>query len=476
MSDTRALLDRISLFRQRLERTPHLLPTDASVAALAAHGPLLSHALRVMAGTNVGEGTLPKQLTVRTRRLLQEARGLVSLQRQLTDDPLMVGLATADPPDSLVEYHRETVAVTESALRMVQAFPESADAQVRLSEGVEGMLRAVRDRLIVARKALAVRQRDLERVDGLARRLIDLTNGRMMDLGWFAVVADGILEDARQAAPLRFPYADPLSVSAYPDSPSMPAPARFVAAHSVAVAQVVARVVAQDFEWSGRPVVPVVTALLMDVGMLQVPADILAKHGPLSSEERRRVEAHPAVGAALIREQIPEAGPLADAVAAHHERPDGTGYPSAIAGEAIPSLARLLSACDTYAALATDRPHRPAHDPRSALSETLRAAEQGRLDADFTEYLIQLSFHPVGTVVELSDGRVAVVAATHPGRTDLRATARPVVAVLTDTDRVVQPRPEFVDLAAAQRGGVTRALDRYERHTLLAKHYPELCG
>ena len=136
----------------------------------------------------------------------------------------------------------------------------------------------------------------------------------------------------------------------------------------------------------------------------------------------------------------------------------------------------MLVVCDVYVVMACDRPHRPASDPRTALTDTLLAAEHGRLDRDFTEYLLALAFHPVGTVVELTDGRVGVVVATHTNRVNLRLTARPVVVVLTDAAGLVLPRPEFVDLAAAERGGVVRVLTAAERTRLLAKHYPELCG
>jgi hypothetical protein len=236
---------------------------------------------------------------------------------------------------------------------------------------------------------------------------------------------------------------------------------------------VVARVVAQDWEWAGRPMVPVLAALLMDVGMLKVPAATLGTRGDLSVDDRRAVERHPEVGAALVRKLAPDAPAVADAIAAHHERPDGTGYPAGTAD--APSLGRLLAACDRYAARVADRPHRPAHDPRSALADCLLDAEQGTLDRDFAEYLLALGFHPVGTVVELADGRTGVVVATHTNRADLRAGGRPVVAVLTDRRGQVLPRPEVVDLAAADRGGVARVPATAERTALLARDYPDLC-
>lgn len=489
MSDTRTLLDRIASFRERLERTPNLVPSAVAaddpeeaktraVAVLAGSGELMSRSLRAVAGVSVNEGPLPAQLTVRARKLLEEARGLIASQRELTGDELLAGLASAEEAaaDPLVCYARETVALTDAALRMVQAFPSSADAQLRMCDGVEAMLRAVRDRLAVAGSAVRVRKTDVERIDGLARRLADVAAGKAVDAGWLNELAEQLLDEARRTAPLRFLFVDPLSTCAYPGGPTVPAPARFVAAHALTVAQVAARVAPQDYEWSARPAVAVVAALLMDIGMLRVPAAVLANAGPLDPDERRQVDAHPEAGARMVRTALPELGLVAEAVAAHHERPDGTGYPLSKCGEDIPSLARMLAVCDFYAALACDRPHRPASDPRTALTDTLLAAEHGRLDRDFTEYLLALAFHPVGTVVELTDGRVGVVVANHTNRVNLRLTARPVVAVLADAAGAVLPRPEFLDLAAAERGGVVRVLTSAERTRLLAKHYPELCG
>jgi hypothetical protein len=89
--------------------------------------------------------------------------------------------------------------------------------------------------------------------------------------------------------------------------------------------------------------------------------------------------------------------------------------------------------------------------------------------------LLHLSFHPVGTVVELTDGRIAVVAATHDGRTNLRASMRPVVAVLADVHGELLPRPEFIDLAATGVGSIVRAVPVAERRDKLADTYPDLC-
>ena len=489
MSDSRVLLDRIAAFRRRLETTAPLLPVvpaddspqavGAAAAALAERPALLNRSLRALTASSVSDGPVPPRLTARARMLLEQARGLIGVQRELAADPLVAGLCLAAElntdgvADPLAVYHRETVALTDAALRMAQLFPESAEVQGRMCDGLEAMLRAVRDRLGVATSAVTAKRKTVERLDGLARQLADVAAGTPVDLAWFARLGEQLIEEARAAGPLQIVTADPQATGGLPGTDPTPAPARFVAAHALVVAQVVARVVSQDWEWAGRPMVPVMTALLMDVGMLKVPGAVLANRGDLSADDRRLVERHPEVGA--VRRLAPDAAAVAEAIAAHHERPDGTGYPAAMKGDDLPSLARLMAVCDQYAASVADRPHRPAHDPRTALTDCLMAAEQGRLDRDFSEYLLALSFHPVGTVVELADGRVGVVVATHTNRADLRAGGRPVVAVLTDRRGQVMPRPEVIDLAAADRGGVARVPSTAERTRLLARDYPDLC-
>ena len=495
MSDTRALLTRISAFRQRLEQTPPLTPVTNSLspttlipdraAALAMIGEWLSHSLRQLAGPAMTDGSVPPRLTARARRLLEEARDVVAVQKQLTDDPVLNRLSAPRPPrpdgtlsepEPIVSYHRATVAMTEAALRLVQAFPESAEVQLRLCEGLEAMLRGIRERLGVAQQVLADKKRELLRRDRLSRILAALSAGHPVQLQALATLAEELLEDARRGLPIRFLSGDPAGFGGVEASDNSLPMARYVAATSLTVAQVVARIAPHDYEWASRPLVPVVAALLMDVGMVSLPASVIGKGNALTAEEYRQVERHPAKSAEIIRRLLPEAVPLADAIAAHHERLDGTGYPQALSGEAIPSLARLLAVCDHYAAMASDRPHRLAHDPRHALTETMLAAEQGRLDRDFSEYLLNLSFHPVGTVIELTDGRIGVVVAVHTGRVNLRATTRPVVAILIDENGQTLARPDYVDLAASERGSIMRAVPTAECRRRLANRYPDICG
>lgn len=116
--------------------------------------------------------------------------------------------------------------------------------------------------------------------------------------------------------------------------------------------------------------------LLHDIGMIDVPAEILARPRALDVTELALVHRHPEVGAALL-EGIDFGGLVAETVLQHHERMDGSGYPKGLSGEAILLEARILAVADTIVAMCAARPHRPALGIDAALDEINRNA--GRL-------------------------------------------------------------------------------------------------
>ncbi len=100
-------------------------------------------------------------------------------------------------------------------------------------------------------------------------------------------------------------------------------------------------------------------ALLHDIGKLAVPEHIISKPGRLTPEEFEKMKIHPVVGAEILeRVQFPY--PVAPIVRAHHEKWDGTGYPSGLKTETIPMGARIIAAVDCLDALASDRQYRRA--------------------------------------------------------------------------------------------------------------------
>jgi len=114
---------------------------------------------------------------------------------------------------------------------------------------------------------------------------------------------------------------------------------------------------------------------LHDVGKVAVDEEILRKPGPLTDDEWKQVKRHPEVGADLLFSA--NLGRLASWVLAHHERPDGRGYPFGMTSEEIPLPARILAVADAYDAMTTDRVYKAAMSHAYASRELRdRAGEQ----------------------------------------------------------------------------------------------------
>jgi diguanylate cyclase (GGDEF)-like protein len=112
-------------------------------------------------------------------------------------------------------------------------------------------------------------------------------------------------------------------------------------------------------------------AELHDVGKAAIPDAILAKPGPLNEDEWAFVRRHTVIGERIVR-AAPSLAHTADLVRWHHERPDGTGYPDALAGDEIPIGARIIAVADVFDAMVSDRPYRAGRSIDEALAELRR--------------------------------------------------------------------------------------------------------
>jgi HD-GYP domain-containing protein (c-di-GMP phosphodiesterase class II) len=116
-----------------------------------------------------------------------------------------------------------------------------------------------------------------------------------------------------------------------------------------------------------------VAGLIHDVGKLSVPVEILRKPGRLTPTELAEVQRHPAAGARLI-EPLPALRSLLPAILYHHERWDGTGYPTGRRADSIPVEARILAVADAFDAMTSPRPYSQALSSEDALAEVERCA------------------------------------------------------------------------------------------------------
>jgi HD-GYP domain-containing protein (c-di-GMP phosphodiesterase class II) len=133
-------------------------------------------------------------------------------------------------------------------------------------------------------------------------------------------------------------------------------------------------------------------ALVHDLGCVAVPNSIWDKPGPLTRDERDRVETHALVTDQLLR-RVPYTSTLAAAASAPHERCDGSGYHRRVNGAHLDESQRVLAAADCYQAMTSARPHRPALAPADAASELRAMGREGRLDGEAVERVLAAAGH-----------------------------------------------------------------------------------
>jgi putative nucleotidyltransferase with HDIG domain len=130
-------------------------------------------------------------------------------------------------------------------------------------------------------------------------------------------------------------------------------------------------------------------ALLHDVGKISIPKELINKPGSLTPAERALVETHVLEGEKMLAQVGGLLAEVGRIVRSHHERYDGSGYPDGLAGEEIPLLARIVSCCDAFNAMTTDRPYRKALPVETAIAE-LRAQAGRQFDPAVVETLVRL--------------------------------------------------------------------------------------
>jgi diguanylate cyclase (GGDEF)-like protein/putative nucleotidyltransferase with HDIG domain len=131
-----------------------------------------------------------------------------------------------------------------------------------------------------------------------------------------------------------------------------------------------------------------IAGLLHDIGKLAVPDEILKKPAPLNAEEYKVMQRHVTIGEVLIRE-VPQLKEVIQAVACHHERYDGTGYPRGLTGEEIPLIGRIIAIADSYSAMCLDRPYRKGMSHDRVLAEMVAGAGI-QFDPGLTEVFVQM--------------------------------------------------------------------------------------
>lgn len=131
-------------------------------------------------------------------------------------------------------------------------------------------------------------------------------------------------------------------------------------------------------------------AFLHDIGKFSVPNSILAKPGPLTTEQRQQMHRYPAIGERLCQ-SLPSFKGAGFLVRSHHERLDGSGYPDGLREDQIPLLLRVLAVADVFDALISKRSYKAPLSPEAALSQLAAEVRMGLLDRTVVDRLAQLA-------------------------------------------------------------------------------------
>ncbi|NMY70727.1 phosphodiesterase [Pseudomonas protegens] len=184
-----------------------------------------------------------------------------------------------------------------------------------------------------------------------------------------------------------------------------------------------------------------IAGLLHDVGKLTIPDSILNKPQKLSDTEFERVKLHPEAGGAILR-QSPDVDALVlDVCLHHHEKADGSGYPHRLAGNQISLFAQMGAVCDVYDAVTSNRPYNRGWDPAEAIQRM--STWKGHFDQRvFQAFVKSVGIYPVGALVRLKSGRLAVVIEQNP-----KSLLTPKVRVFFSTRSNLPLEQNVVDLA-----------------------------
>ena len=201
----------------------------------------------------------------------------------------------------------------------------------------------------------------------------------------------------------------------------------YIYMHSLAVCMLM-QVLAKKIDLPNAKIRQVgLAGLLHDIGKTTIDNEILNKHGALTDDEFALLKLHPQRGHALLLKANITDEVVLEVCLHHHEKTNGLGYPHQIKADDISIFAKMAAVCDVYDAITSDRPYKRGLQPGFALQQM--AQWEGHFDDRlFRAFVKSVGIYPVGSVVTLKSGRVAVVV-----EQSTQSLLKPVVKVFFST-------------------------------------------
>ena len=184
--------------------------------------------------------------------------------------------------------------------------------------------------------------------------------------------------------------------------------------------------------------------LLHDIGKMMIPSAILNKPGKLTDAEFTTVTSHPEEGHKLLLAGKGVSAAALDVCLHHHEKMAGNGYPHRLKGEQISLFARMGAVCDVYDAITSDRAYKQGWDASESIRKMAEWSGAHFDPAVFQAFVKSIGIYPVGTLVKLESGRLAVVIE----QTD-KSLLAPKVKVFYSTKSMSYLPPQILDLSGA---------------------------
>lgn len=181
--------------------------------------------------------------------------------------------------------------------------------------------------------------------------------------------------------------------------------------------------------------------MLADVGKTKIPRALLEKPGLLSAAEFGLVKEHVNLSLHILNSGPTLPPQVLQGISQHHERIDGSGYPNQLKGDKISIYGKMAAIADSFAALITPRPYAKASAPQDALMNLYEWSGTSFHEPLVEQFVQAIGVFPVGSLVELSSGEVAVVIAHNRVRR-----LEPRVLVLSEPDKTPLEVPIERDL------------------------------
>jgi HD-GYP domain-containing protein (c-di-GMP phosphodiesterase class II) len=197
--------------------------------------------------------------------------------------------------------------------------------------------------------------------------------------------------------------------------------------------------------------------LLIDAGMVKMPAYIAYKQSNLSDHEFNLIKTHPLHGYRLIKQlgKIREKSALVGLQ--HHEYFDGKGYPRGLKGNQIDEYARIAAIADSYEAQISSRSYREKQSFYHAMKNLLSSGVNRFDPVILRVFLSKMSVYPIGSLVELNDGSVGLVIGSVP-----RKPLRPIIKLIFDSEKNRLSDLIIINLLEETALFVNRVLDEKE--------------